>query len=135
MAFKLTNSKETALRAFIEEWIKDPTLYCSSCGDKYIPCPEGCEPFVCCNRMQICTNLVALWGVIQENKILRETRNNSFASNDKKDFRFAMSLPPKLLFDLEEYSINQLKEPLWQDYSEQNDFMKAFPQLCIPERV
>ena len=132
---RMTNIKETQLRQFIEKWIKDPHLYCSNCGEPWRECPEGCEPFICCDRMQICTNLVSLYAVIQENKILRETRGNAFASTKDKSIRMGLSLPPKLLFDLEGFCANTLKEPLWRDYNEMNDFMKEFPQLCIPERV
>lgn len=132
---RMTNIKEVQLRQFIEKWIQDPKLYCSGCGWEYIPTPDGCEPIICCANMQICTNLVSLYAVIQENKIIRETRANAFASNKDKSIRFGISLPGKLLFDLEGYSANTLKEPLWKDTAEMNDFMREFPQLCIPERV
>lgn len=132
---KLTNCKELALKNFINKWIEDPELYCSGCGWKYIPTPEGCEPIVCCDRMQICTNLISLWGVIQENKILKETRENQFASIKDKSIRWGMSLPAKLVFDLEGFCATELKEPLWNTYEEMNDFMRTFPQFCIPERV
>ena len=132
---RMTNIKETQLRQFIEKWIQDDKLYCSNCGDHWRKPPEGCEPIICCDRMQICTNLVGLYAVVKENKILRETRANPFASTKDKSIRMGLSFPPKLLFDLELFCENELKEPFLRDVNEMNDFMREFPQLCIPERV
>ncbi len=135
MAFKLTTSKETALRAFIHEWIKDDTVYCNYCGDKYVAPPVGCEEFLCCDKRQLGTNATILHALMIENKRIRETRLNQFASNKDKTFRMGISMPPRLLHDLEEYSINTLKEPLLKDAKEMNDFMRSFPELRTCEVV
>ncbi len=135
MGFKLTNSKETALRAFIVEWVKSNEVYCNYCGWKHQEVPEGCEPIICCDKPQYGTNAQFLRAIIEQNKDVRETRANDFASNKDKTFRLGISMTPRLLHDLEEYSINTLKEPLLKDAREMNDFMRSFPELCIPERV
>lgn len=132
---RLTNCKELALKNFIHKWMEDPELYCTGCGWKYISPPEGCEPIICCSQMQICTNIVSIWAVIKQNKMLKDTRLNDFASNKDKNFRMAMSLPSKLVFDLEGFCATELKEELWHTPEEQHDFMRAFPQFCIPERI
>jgi hypothetical protein len=135
MAFKLTNCKEVALKAFIHEWMKEPTLYCNHCGNIYVKSPEGCIEEPCCERMQIGTNLTLLHALIHENKRIRETRANQFASNKDKTFRMAVSITPRLLHDLEEYSINTLKEPLWKDDAELNSFMRSFPMFNTCEVI
>lgn len=135
MGFKLTTSKETALRAFINEWVKDQTVYCNYCGEKYTPAPDGCEEFLCCNNRQLGTNAQILYALMIENKRIRESRANQFASNKDKTFRMGISLPPRLLHDLEEYSLNTLKEPLLKDQNEMNDFMRSFPELRTCEVV
>ena len=135
MGFKLTNSKEVAIRAFINEWVKDQTVYCNYCGDKFIQAPEGSEQYVCCDNRQLGTNATILHAHLLEIKRIRETRLNKFAANKDKTFRMGISLPPRLLHDLEEYSINTLKEPLLKDSNEMNDFMRSFPELRTCEVV
>ena len=135
MSFKLTNCKETALRAFINEWLKDSTQYCNYCGMVYVPCPEGCIEERCCEKPHIGTNIIFLYMLIQENQILREQRANKFASNDDKSMRWGISITPRLLNDLEEYCINTLKEPLWKDKNEMDDFMRSFPEFRVCEKV
>ena len=135
MGFKLTNSKEVALRAFINEWIKDSEVYCNYCGEKYNAPPVGSEESICCENRQLGTNAQILHALIIENKRIRETRANQFASNKDKTFRLGISMPPRLLHDLEEYSLNTLKEPLLKDNNEMNDFMRSFPELRTCEVV
>ena len=127
MAFKLTNSKEVAIRAFINEWIKDTTLFCNNCGSVYVPPPKGVEEYPCCDNVQIGTNAQVLYWLIQENKMIRETRANQYASDKNKTMRWGMSMPPRLMHDIEEYCINTLREPFLDTPQEMNDFMKAFP--------
>ena len=126
---KLTFCKEIALRDFITLWAKDPTFYCNHCGQIYTKPPEGCEEIICCEKPQYGTNLQFLHALIHENKRIRETRMNQFASNKDKSLRMAISITPRLLHDMEEYCINTLKEPLWKDTKEMNDFARSFPQF------
>lgn len=135
MSFKLTNSKEVALKAFIHEWLKDPQIYCNYCGTMFTPAPDGCDPEPCCERVQLGTNLTLMHELIQENKRIRETRLNQFGSNKSKDFRMKISITPRLLHDLEEYSINTLKEPLWKDEKELDSFCRSFPMLQTCEVI
>ena len=135
MAFKLTNSKEVAIRAFIHEWLKDDTRYCNGCGTVFVEPPEGCAYDPCCDKVHIGANLTFLWMLIQENKQLKESRANAYASNQKMTMRWGLSMTPRLLHDLEQYSMNTLKEPLFKDSNEMSDFMKAFPQFRVCEKV
>lgn len=132
---KLTNCKETALRDFINVWVKDPEQYCNYCGTIYAKPPEGIIWEQCCERVHIGTNLLFLYMLIQENKVLRESRANKFASNEDKTMRWGLSITPRLLHDLEEYSINTLKEPLWKDQNEMNDFMRSFREFTVCQEI
>ena len=73
--------------------------------------------------------------LIQENKTLRESRRNQFASNEDKSMRWGISITPRLMHDLEEFSINTLKEPLWKDKNEMDDFMRSFKEFTVCEKV
>ena len=127
---KLTTCKETALKDFIRLWLEDTTPYCNCCGSIFIN--DGLD---CCETPQIGTNLLLLSALIQENQRIKMSRENDFASNKNKTLRLGISITPRLLHDLEQFSINTLQEPLWKDQAEMNDFMKAFPEFCIPRRV
>lgn len=135
MAFKLTTSKETALKAFLNEWAKDPEQYCNYCGWIYVKPPEGYPDEPCCEKPHIGTNLTFLWLLIHENKTLRETRNNKFASNEEKNLRWGLSITPRLLHDMEDYCIHTLKEPFLRDKDEMDAFMRSFPQFRTCEVI
>ena len=60
---------------------------------------------------------------------------NKFASNKDKTFRLGISLTPRLLHDLEQYSMNTLKEPFLKDKNEMDDFMRSFPEFRTCEVV
>lgn len=132
---KLTHCKEVALRDFINVWVKDPEQYCNYCGTVYAPPPEGIVWDKCCDNPHIGTNLVFLYMLIQENKNIRESRARVTASNGDLTMRWGLSITPRLMHDLEEYSINTLKEPLWKDSSEMEDFMRSFPEFRVCEKV
>lgn len=130
MAFKLTNCKEVALRAFINEWLKEDTLYCNYCGNIFQE-----DGVACCDKPQIGTNAYLTSELIKENKRIRDTRLNDYASNKDMTMRLGISITPRLLHDLEEYSINTLKEPLWKDRAEMDDFMRSFPEFTVCRKV
>ena len=135
MGMKLTNCKETAIRSFINLWAKDTTLYCSTCGSIYTKPPEGIPDEPCCEKPQLGTNLQHLYWVIKENQMIRKTRLNQYASNKDKTIRWALAMPPRLLHDLEQYSLNTLKEPFLRDNGEMNDFARSFPQFRTCEVI
>lgn len=138
MSFKLTNSKATAIRAFIVEWAKDKKLYCNYCGMDYMEPPIGCEYVKCCDKPQIGTNAQFLELMILENKKLRESRLNDFGSNSDKTMRWGVSMTQKLMHSIEDYCLHTLKDPFWstsQDVKEMNDFMVKFPEFSICKKV
>lgn len=133
---RLTLSKEEAIKSFLNQFLQDETLYCNHCGMIYTPCPVGCVETPCCDKPQIGNNKQILEAFALEQKRIRQTRLNEYASNKQKNFRLSLSFPPRLMHDLEQYCMNELKEPLFrEDGSDLNDFMRAFPIFCVPEKV
>ncbi len=64
-------------------------------------------------------------------KIMRGSRKNVYASDDKKDLRWGLSFPKELFFTLDRYLdnprfLNEDKEYEW--------FMKRFPDFKIPDK-
>ena len=132
---KLTHCKETAIRDFIDKWVKEPTVYCNGCGTIYEEPPEGQKWTPCCENVLLGTNLMFLYWLIQENKMIRETRFNKYASNKDKTFRMKLSMTPRLMHDIEAYCVNTLHEPFLKDDQELNDFCRAFPQFKTCEVI
>lgn len=123
-----TNDKYKSARAILELLLKDKTLYCNWCGDDYI------HGFVCCENPQIGSHADHLKAVIKQNRIVRETRNNDFASTDDKSFRWGVSLPPRFLREWEKcFKTSQGEKLLGK--GDLNKFMKEFPQFCVARRV
>jgi len=131
------SGKMQAIRAFINTWIKEPTLYCNTCGTRY----TGMRgKWVCdskyCSNPQIGTNMDHTYGVMKQNKMVREEMlNNEFGSSASKSLRYAVSMPPQLLKDLEAYFRSQYDEDLFDDKHVLRRFMREFPQFCIARRI
>ena len=135
MAFKITNCKETALKAFIVEWLKDPSMYCNVCGNRYFGKDIQGEE-MCCDTPQIGTNLQILSAITKQNLEIQNNMAKDTGANKDNTFRWGISIPPRLLHDMEEYSMNTLKEPLFRDDGkDMNDFMRAFPFLRTCRKV
>jgi len=129
MAFKKTSNKMVAARAFINTWLKDPTIYCNWCGQIYR------EKVTCCENPQLGTNKDHIRGLIRQNKYRQEDARDEFSSTNDKSLRLGLSLLPSLLHDLEAYFKSQYDEKLFENTTELRAFMREFPQFCIARRV
>lgn len=130
MAIVSTNNKWEALQAFINMWLQDKRYYCNHCGKDLI---EGVPE--CCENPQVGRNLDHTRGLIKQNKEMQTTRKNTLASTADKSMRWGVSMPPKLYMDANNYFRKMYKEKLFQDKKELREFMKQFPQFCIPEDI
>lgn len=130
MAFIRTTDKWVAVKAFINTWLRDETRYCNNCGMDFIADGNSC-----CDNPQYGTNAEYMVALLKQNKLRQESRKNEFASNDEKTFRLGVSILPRLLEDLEEYCATTMKEKLWVDNKELNEFMRRFPMFCIAKKV
>jgi len=129
-----TTNKMDCIKAFINMWIKDPTWYCNTCGSRYgVEQPK--PPFTCCEEPQIGRNIDHTKGVIEQNKKIRETRNNDFGSNNAKTIRWGVSLPPALLADLERYFRKHYDMKLFETPEEMQQFARKFPVFATCKRV
>jgi len=124
-----TNNKEKAFRAVINTWLKDKTVYCNACGKDFSGDPN------CCEEPQIGRNMDHCMGVIKQNKMIRETRANDFASTSDKTLRLGVSIPPGLYTLLDNFKTMNGKPKLFREDGELNWFMKTFPQFRTANRV
>lgn len=136
MGFSLTNCKELALKAFIVEWAKEKTVYCNRCGEVPNRNPDTNIYEQCCELPQLGTNAELLLGLIAQNELIKnEVMDKPTAANKDNTFRWGISITPRLLHDLEEYSMNTLGEPLFKDPKEMNDFMGSFPEFRVCKTI
>ncbi|MCP3684123.1 MAG: hypothetical protein GY861_15690 [bacterium] len=133
----LTNNKWLAVRSFITYWLKDNTLYCNVCGNLFDDKDLTKEGHwnKCCDTPQIGRNADHCMGVVKQNKELKKTRANDTASFKNKAMRWGISMPLKLLEDLEKYFKTNHDEKLFNDNKELHAFMKEFPAFCIAKKI
>lgn len=131
MAFQKTTNKMKAIRAFINTWLKDSTLYCNNCGARF----RDNVIDSCCLDPQIGRNKDHLMGVIKQNKMIQETRKNKFAAMEDNTMRWGISIAPKLMTDLENYFAVNFQEKLFNNNKELRQFMKAFPEFRIAKEI
>jgi hypothetical protein len=127
-----TTSKIQAIRAFINLWLSDNTLYCNSCGDRFNA--ELWQHGACCDNPQIGRNLDHTYYAIKSIKQQRENNLNRHGSDKSKTMRMCVSLPARLMTDLENY-FKTYGEKLFNNESELHSFMKAFPQFSRATEV
>lgn len=88
----------------------------------------------CCDNVQLGRNFDHMYGLFRQNKIRRDAQKNIYGATEKKDMRVCVSMPPRLLSDLEAF-FKRHGEKLWNDDSELQVFMERFPEFKVPERV
>lgn len=126
-----------AIRAFINTWLKDKSVYCNYCGLPFNPKDqnEHGQWNPCCENPQIGRNVDHTMGIIKQNRAIRETRKNDFAQTDSKAMRMGISLPPMLLKDLENYFKKNYDQKLFVDNKELHKFMREFPDFTTCRRI
>ena len=128
MTFKVDSSKMNATKAFINTWLKDPTVYCASCGSTF-------RGELCCEEPYLTDRMTRVTGLMEANQEAQAEQLNQFASTKNKNMRRSLSMPTELLKDLESYFMSQYEEPFLADQKETRAFMKAFPQFCIARSI
>jgi len=129
MLVKDGKNKWKVARDFVNLWLKDGTVYCNTCGSNYI------KGVPCCDDPCVGRNIDITKAVIEQNKDLRATRKNDFASDKKKTIRFGVSLPPKLYSDLERFFQREWHEKLFNNPKEMRDFAREMPMFSIPKKI
>jgi hypothetical protein len=125
-------SREDAIRALINTWLKDPALRCGWCGVEYNKLTHPC-----CEQPFIGTNFDILKQFQDEMAISRNTRKNEFAATDKsKRMRWKLSFPPSLLEFLTITFKRMYNENLFNDKYGTTWFARKFRKyFTVPERI
>jgi hypothetical protein len=128
-----TGSKEDAVHALINLWLKDTRKSCAYCGrSRFFEDCGICEG----KNPPLGTNAEILEGFYEELKEVRATRKNKFASNNSKDFRLGISMPIGLYQFLDKTFKEKYKVNLFDEKGDLNWFMKKFGKyFAIPEEV
>ena len=122
-----------AIKAFIEDWLKDPEFYCDNCGMKFYPHIHVQES--CCETPMFGRNIDHTMMFIKANHSFKKTLKKRTGASEKGSMRMAVNMPRRLYDDLSAYFKRFYKEKLFNDHKEMRQFMRAFPQFCVPEDV
>lgn len=123
-----SNSRWDAVHALINTILKDGTLYCNNCGMDF-------DKEVCCEDPHIGSHKHFLKLIVEQNRLLKSTRANEFASTKNDSMRWGLSLPPRFLATLEKAFRTTYGEKLFRDAHDIRAFAKKFRQFSICERV
>lgn len=123
-------SREDAIHALINVWLKDPSRRCGNCGEDYMP--GG----YCCDQPFIATNSQILQQFSRELHIRREDQLNKYGSNKEKNLRVVVSLPVALHAFLEQAMKSQYGEKLFTKEYPPSWFAKKFYKyFAVPQEV
>ena len=123
-------SRESAIRALINVWLKLPTKVCATCNSYYY---EGYPD--CCDMPIISNNQAAFKQFMRELRDVRLSRSNVFASNKDKTLRLGLSIPSNLYLFLNTSMQRLYKEKLISEEFDMFWFMRNFPEFQVPEKV
>jgi len=127
----MIGSREDAIHALINIWLKDPRKKCGWCGAFYNPLT-----FPCCEKPFIADNFEIMRQFYKELQDDKKLRKNEFASTKKKNLRWKLSFPPSLLFFLEHSFRALYNEKLFHDQYNTTWFAKRFRKaFAVPERI
>ena len=127
-----TSDKWLACRNYINLWLSDQTIVCNNCGMPYHPAHFKDSP--CCDNYQLGRNFDHMKGLFDQNKRRRDAQKNIYGSNEKKNMRVCVSIPPRLLTELERF-FKQHGEKLWNNDKELKQFMVRFPEFRVPQET
>ena len=133
-----TWNKWDCAKAFINTLLKDTKFYCNNCDEDFNPLITNDDGHwvPCCDDPQVGRTKEHVRAIAKQNRDTRELCKNETATlTETGAMRHGVSMPPRLLYQLERYFIDTYKQKLWADNKELHKFMKEFPQFCIPRRV
>lgn len=118
-------------------WLKDETPYCNNCDTDFF----GQDPRHwthwehCCEDPFITNNMNVARLIVDQNKELRKSRKNKYASDDEKNMRLGASLPARLYHTLNQYCMQHGEPGLFYDKYDVIWFCKKFPMFSVPETI
>lgn len=132
MSIKQTTSKITAIKAYINTWLKDQTVYCANCGEDWNAAFHVHES--CCECPQFGRNADHTRAVIKQNKDIADTRLKDTGATENNSLRIAASIPPRLLRGLEDY-FKKHGDKFLETPKELHAFLKEFPAFKTCKKV
>jgi hypothetical protein len=127
----MIGTREDAIHALINMWLKDTTKRCGWCSSVYNPLT-----YPCCEKPFIATNFEIMRQFYKELKEDRKTRKNEFASTGKKTLRWKLSFPPSLLSFLTHSFQKLYNEKLFHDKYNTTWFARRFKKaFTVAERI
>jgi len=138
MAFVRSTNKMDAIKAYLNTWLKDETMYCNYCGVDYMPhivdTGEGTYNQLCCENPQIGRNIDHTKGLIKQNQELTKNLDKETGAMKNGAMRIGLSLPPRLYTDLKKY-FEGYDEKFLDTPQELHAFMREFKQFTIPRSI
>lgn len=134
-------SREDAIRALINFWLRDPSISCGSCGSAQSVLnlkvkEDGNVVYECCDNVFLGDNKSHFEHFRKELRETRETRSNKYASQKDKSMRLAIQMPPALLLFLEHSFRRLYKEELFTKKYNVIWFAKKFrKEFSVPEEI
>lgn len=135
-------SREDAIRALINFWLKDPAIYCGSCGASQSVLnfkihDDGTATYECCDNVCLGDNKAHMEQCRIEIQRERELSKNKFSANTTKTMRLALKIPPGLLMFLEKaFPKIYHGEQLFNKKYDVNWFAKKFKrEFSVPQEI
>jgi len=127
----MIGSREDAIHALINIWLKDPRKKCGWCGAWYNPLT-----YPCCEKPFIATNFDIMRQFYKELQDNKKSRKNEFASTKKRTLRWKLSFPPSLLSFLTRSFSELYNEKLFNDKYTTTWFARKFRKcFAVPDRI
>jgi len=127
----IKGTREDAIQALINTWLKDTRKKCGWCGALYNPI----EP-PCCEKPFIADNFTIMRQFHKELLEEKKNRKNDFASTGKRNLRWKLSFPPSLLNFLDISFRSLYNEKIFNDKYTTTWFAKKFKKaFAVPERI
>lgn len=138
MLIQVEGSREQAVHALINTWLKIESRWCLNCHTD-----ADSANFPCCESPYWTTNQVVFKRFMEAIKEIRVAQNNEFASTDGKNMRYVLKFPPTLyefldtafkrLYKNDDYPDG---EPLFTKKHNHRWFAKKFGKyFAVPEKV
>ena len=117
------------IRAFINNWLLDPLVYCNHCGRPRFIAGK------CCERPEIGRNIDFCGVIIQQNADTRATNLNELGATANLNMRMGLSMPIDLLKKLEDWHIKRFGFKLFENRKSLHKFMRYFPMFTVAEKI
>ena len=127
-------SREDAIHALINTWLKDGTRWCLNCETAFDPVVTR---FNCCDKPYFTTNQLVFKRHVEEMKEIRDAQKNKFGSTgNDTGMRYLLRFPPGLLQFLENSMRQLYKEKLFNEEYDQKWFARKFYKyFCVAKEI